>query len=67
MVAVQIIVSALDSLPDSCDIDKEIHAIFQRCLDGLKEQESQAKTARDRLQRRLDGIQEKPVNDFLTN
>jgi curved DNA-binding protein CbpA len=67
MVAVQIAISALDGLPDSCDIDKEIAAIFQRCLDGLTAQEKQAKTARDKLQRRLDAIQKKPVNDFLTN
>ena len=66
MVAVQIVISALDDLPDNCDIDKEITAIFQRCLNGLKEQEAQAKAARDKLQRRLDGIQKKPVNDFLT-
>ena len=66
MVAVQIVISALDGLPDSCDIDKEIIAIFQGCLNGLKEQEAQAKAARDKLQRRLDGIQKKPVNDFLT-
>ena len=66
MVAVQIVVSALDGLPDSCDIDKEISAIFQRCLDGITAQELQAEEARD-LQRRLDGIQRKPVNDFLTN
>jgi curved DNA-binding protein CbpA len=67
LVATQIVVSALDGLPDSCDIDKEITRIFQRCLTGLKEQEARAKEARDKLQRRLDGIQKKPVNDFLTN
>jgi curved DNA-binding protein CbpA len=67
LVAVQIVVSALDGFPDSCDIDKEISAIFQRCLDGLTQQESAARKARDKLQRRLDGIQKKPVNDFLTN
>jgi curved DNA-binding protein CbpA len=67
MVAAQIVISALDGLPDSCDIDKEITRIFQRCLAGLKEQENSAKTARDKLQRRLDGIQKKPVDDFITN
>jgi DnaJ-class molecular chaperone len=67
LVAVQIVVSALDGLPDSCDVDKEISAIFQRCLNGLTQQEEAAKKARDKLQRRLDSIQKKPVNDFLTN
>jgi curved DNA-binding protein CbpA len=67
LVAVQIVISALDDLPNSCNVDKEISAIFQRCLDGLVEQEAAAKEARDKLQRRLDGIQKKPVNDFLTS
>jgi curved DNA-binding protein CbpA len=66
LVAVQIVVSALDGLPDSCDLDKEISAVCIRCLDGLKEQEAAAKQSRDTLQRRLNGIQEKPVDDFLT-
>jgi curved DNA-binding protein CbpA len=67
LVAVQIVVSALEGLPDSCDIYKEISAIFQRCLNGLTQQEEAAKKVRDRLQRRLYGIQKKPANDFLTN
>jgi curved DNA-binding protein CbpA len=67
LVAVQIVVSALEGLSDSCDVDKEISAIFQRCLNGLSDQEAAAKNARDKLQRRLDSIQRKPVNDFLTN
>ena len=66
MVATQIAISALDGLPDTCDLDKEIYAIFKRCLDGLTAQEAQAKQARDKLQRRLEAIQKKPVNDFLT-
>jgi DnaJ-class molecular chaperone len=66
LVAIQIVISALEGLPDSCDMDKEISAIFKRCLDGLKNQEESAKKSRDKLQNRLDGIQKKPVNDFLT-
>jgi curved DNA-binding protein CbpA len=67
LVATQIVISALDGLPDSCDLDKEISAIFQRCLDGLTAQELQAKQLKERLQRRLDAVQKKPVNDFLTD
>jgi curved DNA-binding protein CbpA len=66
LAAVQIVTSVLDGLPDSCDADKEIAAIFHRCLEGLTAQELQAKKARDKLQRRLDAIQKKPVNDFIT-
>lgn len=67
LVAIQIVISALDTLPDHCDIDQEISAIFQRCLNSLEEQEAAAKEKRDKLRRRLDGIQKKPVNDFLTD
>ena len=66
MVAVQIVISALEGLPDSCEFDKEIAGIFKRCLDGIEEQERSAKKSRDKLQRRLDAIQKKPANDFLT-
>jgi DnaJ-class molecular chaperone len=66
LVAVQIVISALEGLPDSCDIDKEISAIFKKCLNGLRNQEEAAKKSRDKLQSRLDGIQKKPVDDFLT-
>lgn len=67
LVAVQIVVSALDGLPSSCEVDEEISKIFNKCLKGLKEQEVAAKEKRDNLQRRLDGIQKKPADDFLTN
>jgi len=67
LVAIQIVLPALDALPTSCDADKEIAAIFTRCLNGLKEQEQAAKEARDKLQRRLDAIQKKPADDFLTD
>jgi DnaJ-class molecular chaperone len=67
LVASQIVISALDRLPDSCNLDKEIAAIFQRCLDDLTAQELQAKELKERLQRRLDAVQKKPINDFLTN
>jgi len=67
LVAAQIVVAALDGLPDCCDnIDEEIIKIFSRCLNDLEVQERHAQKARDKLQRRLDAIQKKPVNDFLT-
>ena len=67
LVAVQIVVSSMEGLPEFCDMDKEISDIFNRCLDGLTAQELAEKKARDKIQRRFDAIQKKPVNDFLSN
>ena len=66
LVAISIICSVLDVVPNGTDIDEEIKEVFEKCLMQIKEQENTAKKARDRLQQRLDGIQKKPPNDFLT-
>jgi DnaJ-class molecular chaperone len=67
LVAVQIVVSMLEGLQESQDADIEIAKIFKKCLSEIKEQQIQQMKARDKLQRRLNAIQKKPVNDFLTN
>jgi len=67
LVAIQIVISVLAESSDLCDIDKVIVGVFQTCLNRLKEQEVQSKATRDKLQRRLDSIQKKPANDFLTD
>jgi len=66
LVATQIVISTLDGLPDSYEVDKEISNIFLRCLKQLKEQENQAMKSRDKLRKILNNIQKKPTDDFLT-
>jgi len=66
LVAIQIVTTALERLPASVDMDVELSKIFKKCLDQLKEQEVYEKELRDKLQKRLDGILNKPADDFLT-
>ena len=67
LTAIQIVVSALDGLPESCEAGEEITSIFENCLRELKLQEEQARKAKDKLQLRLNNIQIKPADDFLSN
>jgi len=66
LVAIQIVTTALERLPASVDMDVELSKIFKKCLDQLKEQEVYEKELCDKLQKRLDGILNKPADDFLT-
>jgi DnaJ-class molecular chaperone len=66
MVASRIAVQTLDTYPDSCDFDKEMHEVFKKCLRDIAEEIRDAKQKKERLEKRYKAIRKKPVDDFIS-
>jgi hypothetical protein len=65
-VASQVAVQVLDTYPDSCNFDKEIAEIFEKCLRDIAVQIRETTQKKERLERRFKVICKRPVDDFIS-
>jgi DnaJ-class molecular chaperone len=66
MVASQIAVQTLDTYPDSCNFDKEMAEVFEKCLQDISSQIRDSTQRKERLEKRFKAIHKKPTDDFIS-
>jgi hypothetical protein len=65
MVASRIAVQTLDTYLDTCDFDKEMAEVFEKCLRDIAIEIRDLTQKKERLEKRYQAIQMKPSDDFI--